>query len=456
MPTPDDQSAVPLPTVATSIGATSIVATSIVAVVPAAGHSRRMQQHKLLLPLHAGGQTQIAAVIRLLCDELGLPTVVTVRKSDELLTAAVRETSAILCSAEVDPPDMRASVQLAIDLLTPPEMGPKTGRRINGWLLLPADSVGLDRAAFDRVLNRWRELRAADKRPDIVVATHLGQRGHPAVFSMKCAQRLRSLPTDCGVNALFNELDLVIETVEIPAPEVLADLNSPDDVARWFPDARLGCVHRSDISKTGTAGNRDMASPVENTSADSLPSKPTRETPMGPAPVSIGTFKQEFAETACRELSDALQTVMHVCHQLTADEVWRRSVHGLNSPGNILLHLTGNLRQWVVCGLTETPDTRNRPAEFGADAGDSLANLLTNLQRCVAEACAAMRSQARDTWCRRRRIQGFDVTGLEAVWHSVSHFRGHTQELIFMVRQLRGAEYRFRWTPTTAEQGAAV
>jgi hypothetical protein len=53
-----------------------------------------------------------------------------------------------------------------------------------------------------------------------------------------------------------------------------------------------------------------------------------------------------------------------------------------------------------------------------------------------------------------RRIQGFDVTGLAAIFSSVPHFRGHTQEVIHMTRSHLGDAYQFAWTPATPVQGA--
>ena len=55
-----------------------------------------------------------------------------------------------------------------------------------------------------------------------------------------------------------------------------------------------------------------------------------------------------------------------------------------------------------------------------------------------------------------RRIQGADVTGLAAIFDSIPHFRGHTQEIVSMTRLQLGDAYKFAWTPTTPEQGAAV
>jgi hypothetical protein len=53
-----------------------------------------------------------------------------------------------------------------------------------------------------------------------------------------------------------------------------------------------------------------------------------------------------------------------------------------------------------------------------------------------------------------RKIQGFDELVLSAIWHSLEHLGGHTQEIIFMTRLQRGKDYKFAWTPSTPEQGA--
>ena len=54
----------------------------------------------------------------------------------------------------------------------------------------------------------------------------------------------------------------------------------------------------------------------------------------------------------------------------------------------------------------------------------------------------------------RRRIQGFDVTGIGAVFHSVAHFRGHVQEIVHLTRSQLGDAYQFDFVPKTPEQGA--
>jgi hypothetical protein len=157
---------------------------------------------------------------------------------------------------------------------------------------------------------------------------------------------------------------------------------------------------------------------------------------------------------AVQELTSALARIKHCLSQLTDAQVWSRPAPGLNSIGNLLLHLCGNLRQWVVVGLSGGVDERNRPAEFSEPGPIAKVELLRRLQAVVEEAKAVLTRQTADGLLAERRIQGHDVTGLAALFDSVPHFRGHTQEIVHMTRVQLGASYQFAWTPRTPEEGA--
>jgi len=80
--------------------------------------------------------------------------------------------------------------------------------------------------------------------------------------------------------------------------------------------------------------------------------------------------------------------------------------------------------------------------------------LLRRLAAVVDEARAVLARQTASQLLEARRIQGFAVTGLKAIFDSVPHFRGHTQEIINMTRLQLGGCIQVRLAPTTSEQGA--
>jgi hypothetical protein len=157
---------------------------------------------------------------------------------------------------------------------------------------------------------------------------------------------------------------------------------------------------------------------------------------------------------AANELGNALSRINHCLKQLTDEQVWWRSHPSLNSIGNLILHLCGNLRQWVLAGLGGARDTRNRPAEFSERGPIPRGELTRLLEGVVEEAKATLKRQTAEGLLAPRRIQGFDVNGLATIFSSVPHFRGHTQEIIHLTRLQLGERYQFQWVPRSPEQGA--
>jgi hypothetical protein len=157
---------------------------------------------------------------------------------------------------------------------------------------------------------------------------------------------------------------------------------------------------------------------------------------------------------AGNELTSALGKIKHCLSQLNDEQVWRRSQPSLNSIGNLILHLCGNLRQWIVAGMGGAADARDRPAEFAERGPIPKADLLRMLDTVIGETREVLCKLTARQLLEARRIQGFDVTGMAAIFDSVPHFRGHTQEIIHMSRLQLGDAYQFAWKPTTPEQGA--
>jgi hypothetical protein len=159
---------------------------------------------------------------------------------------------------------------------------------------------------------------------------------------------------------------------------------------------------------------------------------------------------------AAHEMASALKRIKHCLGQLSDEQIWWRAHPSLNSIGNLILHLCGNVRQWIVAGVGGAADNRNRPAEFAQRDSIPRDELLRRLETLVADAQRTLTSVTGRQLVDLRRIQGFEVTGLAAIFDSVPHFRGHTQEIVYMTRLQLGDAYKFAWTPTTAEQGATL
>jgi uncharacterized damage-inducible protein DinB len=129
--------------------------------------------------------------------------------------------------------------------------------------------------------------------------------------------------------------------------------------------------------------------------------------------------------------------------KLTDEQIWLRGSDNANAVGNLVLHLCGNLRQWIGAGVAGKPDIRVRDREFAARGGIAAADLKERLQTTVDETAAIIQQIALERLTDRIRVQSYDVTVLEAVYHVVEHFSHHTGQIIFATKAVTGEDLGF-------------
>jgi uncharacterized damage-inducible protein DinB len=128
---------------------------------------------------------------------------------------------------------------------------------------------------------------------------------------------------------------------------------------------------------------------------------------------------------------------------LSPEQVWARGGENQNAVGNLVLHLCGNVRQWIVSGVGGKPDIRQRDLEFSARGGAGTGELLERLRATVAEAVQVIGSVSQERLPERLRIQKYDVSVMEAIYHVVEHFSMHTGQIIFATKMLTDADLGF-------------
>lgn len=172
---------------------------------------------------------------------------------------------------------------------------------------------------------------------------------------------------------------------------------------------------------------------------------------------SYSDLTQGFSAEVTKTLNGSLSRIEHCVDQLNDTQVWWRPREEMNSIENLILHLCGNVGQWITGAIENTPSNRNRPSEFAMRDPIPKAQLLDRLRQAVARATGAIETLDRpDALLQPRRVQGHDTCILAAIFHSVCHFEGHAQEIVGMTRQLLGDQYKFQWVPRTPEQQSAT
>lgn len=133
---------------------------------------------------------------------------------------------------------------------------------------------------------------------------------------------------------------------------------------------------------------------------------------------------------------DFLPRIERAIASLSDSQFWWRPNHSSNSIANLLLHLSGNVRQWILSGIAGEPDRRKRQKEFDTRGGMTKEEISAQLRSTVIAAASVLRSLDSGALTARRHIQGNDVTVLEAVYHVVEHFSMHTGQIIYIAKQL--------------------
>jgi uncharacterized damage-inducible protein DinB len=149
---------------------------------------------------------------------------------------------------------------------------------------------------------------------------------------------------------------------------------------------------------------------------------------------------------------DYLPKIRHALESLTDEDIWWRPNQASNSIGNLILHLAGNVRQWVVSGIGGFEDTRQREEEFVAQGGISAPELLARLEETLATVDRVLSGLSEKELLAPRVIQGMDVSVLDALYHVVEHFSTHTGQILYLTKLRTGQDLGF-WE---IEDGKAI
>jgi uncharacterized damage-inducible protein DinB len=144
-------------------------------------------------------------------------------------------------------------------------------------------------------------------------------------------------------------------------------------------------------------------------------------------------LESAFREYAAAKLEQNLSRIVDCLGRLNDTQAWQRAGDASNAPGNLVLHLAGNVRQWILHGVGGQVDVRARDDEFAARGTVSREELAALLTRTVTETAAVIRSA---DLSRPMSVQGYDITVLEGIFHVVEHFSYHTGQIVFVTKAL--------------------
>ncbi len=151
-----------------------------------------------------------------------------------------------------------------------------------------------------------------------------------------------------------------------------------------------------------------------------------------------------FLDFSRRQLLEQYWPRLKQCVELLSEQqIWWRPNDASNSIGNLLLHLNGNVRQWLLTSFARQEDLRNRPLEFSEEGPLPKSVLMERLGATVQQACDVLARLTTEDLLAQYEIQGYKLRGLEAIYHVVEHFGQHFGQISYIAKSLTSRDLGF-------------
>lgn len=154
-------------------------------------------------------------------------------------------------------------------------------------------------------------------------------------------------------------------------------------------------------------------------------------------------FQQEFIKESVCRINESIKRVTKCLDEIDEMELWKRPNEHSNSIGNIVLHLCGNIRQYIISSLGQAEDIRERDKEFSANEVFKKSELLAKLQETTNEAITVMEGLDEAALVKLYFVQGFQLSGIGIIIHVTEHYSYHTGQIAFWVKLLKNNDLGF-------------
>ena len=154
-------------------------------------------------------------------------------------------------------------------------------------------------------------------------------------------------------------------------------------------------------------------------------------------------LREEFVQNALYRIDENTRMNTISLKQLSAKNIWVKPNENTNSVGNLILHLCGNITQYIISSIEEKEDNRNRDVEFSTNSGYSKDELIKKLNITITTCKRVINNATIDQLLKKREVQGFYFSGIGVILHAVEHYSYHTGQIAFLTKQIENIDLNF-------------
>ena len=155
------------------------------------------------------------------------------------------------------------------------------------------------------------------------------------------------------------------------------------------------------------------------------------------------SWEQDFKQNTIFRIDESMRMITKSLEITDESDIWKKPNSSSNSIGNLILHLCGNITQYIIASLGSKPDIRERDLEFSITGGVTKKNLLSSLIEVIEESKNVIASASKEELMRIREVQGFKLSGIGVVIHVVEHLSYHTGQIAYWVKLLKDRDLGF-------------
>jgi len=154
-------------------------------------------------------------------------------------------------------------------------------------------------------------------------------------------------------------------------------------------------------------------------------------------------ISNEFIQQSIKCIEENTSKIKTCLQQVKEENVWERPNESSNSIGNLLLHLCGNITQYIIATLGSKEDIRNRDAEFAATGGFTKEQLQNKLSAVIDEAISIIKLCDEEKLLQQKSVQVYTLSGIGIILHVTEHYSYHTGQVAFLTKLITNKDIGF-------------